>query len=346
MRHVGLDVHQMRTQVCIIDDETGEILDNQPILTAQLCDFIRDQGPEPLQVVLESGGLSWFVALQLQSLGVPVIVVDAHKAHPYLEREATAKTDAHDARGLARLSYEGKCQRMQIWLPDEATLVLRRWTRLREDLVSARTRAINQLRCELRGLGLDCEASDMSSPKARDWWEQMRPLLPPAVAAVLDRRWSALRSLDQELREVDQQLAELIKEDPVCQQLDSIPGCGLVLIATIRAEVGDIQRFEEPKQLRSYAGLTPQVHQSGEKRQTGPLEKRHDPHLRRAMLLLAQQVTRGKAWKGTRLVQRYWQHYRRLGPNVARVALARRLCDLIHVILTRAEELDLKRLAA
>jgi transposase len=346
MRHVGLDVHQLRTQACVIDDETGEILDNQSLLTAQVCDFLRDLGPEELQVVLESGGLSWFVALHLQSLGVPVIVVDAHKAHPYLEREATAKTDAHDARGLARLSYEGKCQRMQVWLPDEATLVLRRCTRLREDFVSARTRAINQLRGELRGLGLYCEASDMSSLKARDWWEQTRPLLPPGVARVLDQRWSALWDLDKKLREVEQQLAELIQEDPVCQQLDSIPGCGLVLIATIRAEVGDIRRFEQPEQLRSYAGLTPQVHQSGEKRRTGPLEKRHDPHLRRAMLLLAQQVTRSTAWKGTRLVQRYWQHYRRLGPNVARVALARRLCDLIHVILTRGEDLDLKRWAA
>jgi len=346
MKHVGLDVHQLRTQVCIMDDETGEILDNQSVLTAQVCDFLRDQGPEPLQVVLESGGLSWFVALQLQSLGVPVVVVDAHKAHPYLEREATAKTDSHDARGLARLSYEGRCQRMQVWLPDEATLVLRHCTRLREDLVRDRTRAINQLRCELRSLGLVCEASDMSGLKARRWWEQTRPLLLPALAELLDQRWERLRSLDGELRQAERQLAELTKDDPVCQQLDSIPGCGLVLIATIRAEVGDVQRFDEPKQLRSYAGLTPQVRQSGEKRWTGPLEKRHDPHLRRALLLLAQQVARSQAWKGTRLVQQYWQHYRRLGPNVARVALARRLCDLIHVLLTRGEDLDLKRWAA
>lgn len=346
MKHVGLDVHQTRTQVCLIDDETGEIIDNQSILTAQVCDFIRDLGPEELQVVLESGGVSWFVALQLQSLAVPVIVVDARKAHRQLECHATAKTDAHDARGLAWLSYKRLVQDMQVWLPDQATLILRHCTRLREDLVSDRTRTINRLRGELRGLGLRCEASDMSSAKARRWWEQMRPLLPPAVAAMLDRRWSRLRGLDEDLREVDKQLEELIEEDPACQQLSSIPGCGLVLTATIRAEIGDIQRFAEPKHLRSYAGLTPQVHQSGEKRKTGPLEKRHDPHLRRALLLLAQQVARTRAWADTRLRNRYRQHYYRLGPNVARVALARRLCDLIHVLLTRGEDLDLKRLAA
>jgi transposase len=346
MRHVGLDVHQLRTQACVIDDETGEILDNRRLLTTEVCDFLRDQGPQPLQVVLESGGLSWFFALQLHSLGVPVIVVDAHKAHRQLECKATAKTDASDARGLAWLSYKQLLQDMQVWLPDEATLVLRYCTRMREDLVADRTRAINQLRCALRSLGLLCEASDLSGLKARRWWEQTRPLLPPAVAAVLDQRWEHLRALDAQLREAEQQLAELTKDDPVCQQLDSIPGCGLVLTATIRAEVGDIQRFAEPKHLRSYAGLAPQVYQSAEKRRTGPLEKRRDPHLRRAMLLLAQQVARSGAWKGSRLVQRYWQHYRRLGPNVARVALARRLCDLIHVLLTRGENLDLKRLAA
>lgn len=70
--------------------------------------------------------------------------------------------------------------------------------------------------------------------------------------------------------------------------LESIPGIGQTLAATIAAEVGDINRFRNGKALVAYAGLDPRVRQSGTSllRNTR-LTKRGSPHLRHALFLAA-----------------------------------------------------------
>ena len=45
--------------------------------------------------------------------------------------------------------------------------------------------------------------------------------------------------------------------------LMSMPGIGEFSSLMILAEIGDIRRFESPKQLISYAGLCPGIYQSG-----------------------------------------------------------------------------------
>jgi transposase len=345
MRHLGLDVHQTRTQVCVIDDETGEVLGPDCVLTAELADWCAAQAPVAA-VVVESGGLSWFVALQLQSLGLPVLVVDARKAHGHLALRATAKTDGHDARGLAWLSVKGLAAELQVWLPDAATLELRCWTRLREDLAGDRTRVINRLRGALRGLGLVCPATSMSGAQARRWYDQVSAALPAVVTAALASYWAHLSYLDTQLVQVDAQLAALAAERPACAVLQSLPGCATVLATALAAEIGAPGRFPSAGHLRSYAGLTPRVSQSGERRRTGPLDKRGNPHLRRALVLLAQQVARATAWRDTRLGRRYRRLRHRLGANPARLDLARQLADLIYELLSRGQALELSRLAA
>lgn len=345
MRHLGLDVHQTRTQVCVLDDATGEVLVNQSVLTADLPSYCADQ-TAVAAIVLESGGLSWFVALQLQSLALPVVVVDARKAHGHLALRATAKTDGHDARGLAWLSVKGLAAELQVWLPDAATLELRSWTRLREDLVGDRTRVINRLRGALRGLGLVCPATSLSGAKARRWYAQVRQALPAAVTAALELHWAHLSYLDTQLAQVDAQLAALAAARAECAVLQSLPGCATVLATALAAEIGDLGRFPDAGHLRSYAGLTPRVSQSGERRRTGRLDKRGNPHLRRALVLLAQQVARSTAWRDTRLGHRYRRLYHRLGANPARLDLARQLADLIYALLSRGQALELSRLAA
>ena len=68
--------------------------------------------------------------------------------------------------------------------------------------------------------------------------------------------------------------------------LNSIPGVGTVLAATILSEIGDITRFSSADKLLAYAGLDPSVKQSGEfKSNQNRMSKRGSPYLRRAIWL-------------------------------------------------------------
>jgi Transposase IS116/IS110/IS902 family len=72
--------------------------------------------------------------------------------------------------------------------------------------------------------------------------------------------------LDREIAEVDRALAEAAIDSPEMRRPMSVPGVNLHTAATFMACVGNIHRFESPRELVSYLGLDPKVRQSGEER--------------------------------------------------------------------------------
>jgi len=63
---------------------------------------------------------------------------------------------------------------------------------------------------------------------------------------------------------------------PVVEALQALRGVRLVAAATLVAELGDITRFTNPRQLMAYLGLVPSEHSSGRtRRQGGGWFRRH-----------------------------------------------------------------------
>jgi len=58
-------------------------------------------------------------------------------------------------------------------------------------------------------------------------------------------------------------MIEIAKTIPNFRIIESIPGIGENLAARILAEIGDIDRFDQSKQLVAYAGIDPIIYQSG-----------------------------------------------------------------------------------
>jgi transposase len=56
---------------------------------------------------------------------------------------------------------------------------------------------------------------------------------------------------------------------PVVSALQALRGMALVGAATLVAELGDITRFANPRQLMAYLGLVPSEHSSGSTRRQG-----------------------------------------------------------------------------
>ncbi len=82
-----------------------------------------------------------------------------------------------------------------------------------------------------------------------------------SVNQVLAVSLSSIRSLEQQIKQLDKAIAEQITLIP--NTLTSINGIGPVYSAGIIAEICDINRFENQAKLAKYAGLVWSQHQSG-----------------------------------------------------------------------------------
>ena len=134
-----------------------------------------------------------------------------------------------------------------------------------------------------------------------------------------DQQVAALEA-DLTLSEADEQVVKLLK---------SMPGVGRITAIVILAEIGDIQRFDTPKALCHWAGLTPRVRKSDQVVRHGRITKQGSPYLRAALTRAATVASRAsKRW--------YHVHEKllpRCGRTGAKVAVARRLLTVIFFML-------------
>jgi transposase len=111
------------------------------------------------------------------------------------------------------------------------------------------------------------------------------------VEAILDQVPEPLLKEEASMKENLKTLKkEAIKSVPKESRklLESIPGVGAWLASTMLAEIGDIKRFDSGDALIAYAGLDPQIKQSGANLNThGKITKRGSKHLRRALTCAA-----------------------------------------------------------
>jgi hypothetical protein len=102
---------------------------------------------------------------------------------------------------------------------------------------------------------------------------------------------------------------------------------------TVLAAIGEIQRFETPKHLASYSGLTPGLEQSGTKHRGKGITKEGRRELRWALVEAAQMAVKSDPlWK-----HRFQEMQKRMHRNQAITAVAHRLLELVWYVLTRRQ---------
>jgi len=109
----------------------------------------------------------------------------------------------------------------------------------------------------------------------------------------------------------------------------TVPGIGRLLALTILAEIGEIDRFDSPHKLASYAGLVPSTSQSGSTTRHGRITRQGSTWLRWALVEASIHVTT----KPGPLRNFFLRLSRRKGNKIARVATARKLSNYIYYML-------------
>lgn len=256
------------------------------------------------------------------------------------EERKRLKTDRRDAAALSELLWvnrgrllKGKPVRglRQVDISSATDRETRRLTTLRKDAGRARTRIINMLRHILRRHNLQWEMPTKTFPTrlAISWLKAL--VLPEIDRLELDFLLADLQHIEQRIEELDQVIAQRcgISEDAVL--LTSIPGVAAFTATSLACRVGGIERFPRARSLANYWGLTPGCRNSGENNQRlGHITKAGSSMARWLLAQVIQQALR----KDAQLREWFKRIKRRRGSGIARVAVMRKLANIIWYMLT------------
>ena len=323
MVHIGIDLHKRESQICWLDEATGEMR-QQRILTRRDRFQAVLGGQAPAEVLIEASTESEWVARCLEALGHRVHVVDPNYAPMYPRpRRCRHKNDQRDAAALAEASVKGTYR--TVHRVGEPRRRVRQLLTLREALVRTRTRQISLVRAWVRGDGLRVRSGAAESFVARvrelDLADDLRALVSPAL--------QLLELVETQLQVVDTQVAECVAADPAMTRLLTVPRIGPVTSAAFVAAVDVPERFVRASQVGSYLGLVPKDDSTGDRRRVGHITKAGPGRVRYLLVQAGWGILRGPETPGLPL--RRWAEgvARRRGERVAVVALARRLARLL-----------------
>ena len=316
---VGIDLHRRRS-VIVRQTEAGEHLSTVRIVNepAELMAEIGKAGTAP-EVVLEAT-YGWYWAVDvLADAGASV-----HLAHPlgikgFAHRRV--KNDVRDATDLADLLRLGRLP--EAWIAPPAVRELRELVRHRAKLVALRSGLKASVHAVLAKQGLHLPVTDLFGVRGRTELEAA-PLDAPYRARVN----SLCRLIDAYGWEIDlmaKLIAQRLAHHPGYQVIQQIPGVGPILAAVFVAEIGEVHRFAGPRQLCSWAGLTPWHRESDTTIRRGPITKQGSTLLRWAAVEAAQKIPDTGWLTATRAAITL-----RRGRNTATVAVARKLLTLVY----------------
>jgi transposase len=339
---IGIDHHKRRSHL-LIKDREGRVVKRGDIATSRetLSDFLGDGEGLVRSAVFEAGARYRPLARWLRELVDQTLM--ANPSRLKIISETAYKDDKIDTEKLTDLSLLGLIPEAYI-CSDEA------WDRrmlLRQRVAWVRMRSAVKNRIHgLVDLHPDAEpprpaGTDLFGLMGLGWLEGVA--LPKVDRQRLDQLLEGYRFLTQQIRRSDREVRRIVKADGRCEWLKTVPGIGHFFAALIVAEIDDIRRFRKSKHFVSYTGLVPGRDQSGQQDRSQRIHKRGSKYLRWAFVEAAIPATRSNLALKNLYDRVRARRGPKAGPNVAKVAVARKLAEIVYRLLVEERPYALRR---
>ena len=359
-KYVGMDVHKDSISVAVAAAGRAEAhfygkIDNKPEAVRRLISALAPSG-QRMHFCYEAGPCGYGLCRQIRDTEHDCDVI----APSMTSRKPgdRVKTDRRDGLTLARLDRAGELS--TVWTPSPEHEAIRDLSRARGDF-----KLIDkQLRQRLGALLL---RHDKRFGGRKNWtqahfrWLETQRFEQPASQLAYEEYAEAVRQAQARTARVEQQLHDQLEGwslGPQAQALTALRGVDWLAGMTLLAELGDLTRFDSPRELIGFVGLTSAEHSSGPKRRQGAITKAGNEHARRLLVecawayrfparrspLIQRRAEKASpavqaiAWKAkVRLCGRF-RKLREIGKysNVVVTAVARELLGFIWAIVVEA----------
>jgi transposase len=353
---VGIDTSKLRNAVAVADGgRRGEVrflgeIENNGTSTAKLVRKLAAKHRR-LTFCYEAGPTGYGLYRQISSLGHECIVV----APSLIPRKPgdRVKTNRRDAIGLAKQLRAGDLT--AVWVPDPRHEAMRDLTRARQAAVEDLRRKQQQISAFLLRQGRHFERTAWSKTHLK--WLASQKLEHVEQRIAFEEMLLAVRQADERIDRLEQAIRNAVPDwslAEVVTALMAMRGMDLISATGFLAEIGDLSRFQTPRELMAYLGLVPSEDSTGDRIKRGPITKagnrrarrilvesawsyQHPPRIgkhKQASVAAAPRAVREIAWKAQcRLTGRYRALVRKGKlKTVAVTAVARELCGFIWAI--------------
>jgi len=328
---IGLDLAKHVFEVHGVDAQDKVVL-RKTLRRDGVPQFFADLPPCIVGMEACSGAHYW--AKVLSDLGHEIRLISPQFVTPYVKSN---KNDRNDAEAICEAVGRPSMRFVPPKSPEQ--LEIQAVHRIRQRLVSDRTRLVNQIRGLLaeHGVVIGREIS-----RLRRGLKQIVDGDDINLGIIIR---DLVRDVHEELAELDQRIAlynrrirDLFRTNEMCQRIGKIEGIGPITATALVAAVGDRSCFKNGRQFAAWLGLVPKQRSSGGKARLSGISKRGDRYLRTLMIHGARAVL-GKAG-GKKDPRSQWlgRMCERRHSNVVAVALANKNARIVWSVLARGED--------
>jgi transposase len=333
----GLDLGDKYSYLCLIDQQSGEVIEEGKLRTTPEA-FRRRFGSEqpPMRIAIEAGTHSPWASRVLEECGHEILVANARKLRLIYANKQ--KTDEVDAENLARLARVDPKLLHPLKHRGEESQAHMAIIRSREALVGCRTQLVNHVRGAVKSFGArlsKCPARSFHNKAAEHIPEVLRPALGPILEQI--------GSLTERIREYDRKLEEISKVSyPETDLLRQVEGIGPLTALTFVLTLEDPHRFKRSRSVGAYLGLVPAQDQSGDRNPQKRISKEGDEMLRKLLVGSAHYILGpfGSDSDLRRHGEKIASRGAKNSKKRAAVATARKLSVLLHRLWVSGEVYD------
>src|SRR3974390_3891323 len=300
----------------------------------------------------EAGPTGYGLYRLIKSLGHDCLVV----APSLIPKKAgdRVKTNRRDAVSLAKLLRAGELT--AVWVPDERHEAMRDLSRARQAVKKDLQGKRQQISSLMLRLGRIYPGKTTWGPAHMRWLMEQK-LKYREQRLAFEEVLEGIRQESERMERLEDAIREVVPEwslAEVVAVLQAMRGIDLIAAVGVLAEIGDLSRFQNPRELMGYLGLVPSESSTGDKVKRGGITKagngrarcilveaawsyRHPPRVSRdkqPKVAAAPKRVRGIAWKAqTRLCGRFRSLIRKgKPPTIVATAIARELAAFIWAI--------------
>jgi transposase len=280
-----MDTHKKQHKIALHYPCNQEIVEFTVNNTARdikkMVNKITKNAPGKVEFCYEAGVCGFTLKRRIEASGCQCAVI-APSLTPTKPGQRV-KTDRRDARKLLALFKAGLLT--EVHAPDEHQEAARELTRLRETAKDNLKRIRHQLLKFLTRHGYVYTQGNHWTQKHIAWLrtiEFTEPMLTDTFEDYFNHMIyciGRLKNLDKEV----ELLADSKEYKEVVGLLRCFHGIDTLTAVTIITEIFDFGRFESPRHLMSYLGLTPSEDSSGDKQKKGSITKAGNKHIRRLL---------------------------------------------------------------